>query len=113
MASEIACLRGKRSRFTPHVDCGDYVIVINAEKVEVTGNKRQDKIYKRHTGYPGGLREMNFDTMQKKHPEDIITHAVKGMMPNGKLGRAMLKKLKVYVGPTHEHAAQKPEPWTF
>ena len=88
-------------------------IIINAEKVEVTGNKRQDKIYKRHTGYPGGLREMNFDTMQKKHPEDIITHAVKGMMPNGKLGRAMLKKLKVYVGPTHEHAAQKPETWTF
>lgn len=115
MASEIACiLRGKKKPiYTPHVDCGDYVIVINAEKVEVTGNKRQDKIYKRHTGYPGGLREMNFETMQKKHPEDIITHAVKGMMPNGKLGRAMLKKLKVYVGPTHEHAAQKPESWTF
>jgi large subunit ribosomal protein L13 len=115
MASEIAhILRGKKKPiYTPHVDCGDYVIVINAEKVEVTGNKRQDKIYKRHTGYPGGLREMNFDTMQKKNPEDIITHAVKGMMPNGKLGRAMLKKLKVYVGPTHEHAAQKPETWKF
>lgn len=115
MATEIASiLRGKRKPiYTPHVDCGDYVIVINAEKVEVTGKKREDKIYKRHTGYPGGLREVSFKDMQAKHPEEIIRHAVKGMMPNGKLGRQMFKKLKVYVGPEHGHAAQKPETWKF
>ena len=78
-----------------------------------SGKKMDQKVYHSYSGYPGGLREMNFDTMQKKHPEDIVTHAVKGMLPNGRLGRSMLKKLKVYVGPTHEHAAQKPETWTF
>ena len=115
LASEIASiLRGKKKPiYTPHVDTGDYVIVINCEKVEVTGKKRKEKIYKRHTGYPGGLREVTFERMQEKHPEEIINHAVKGMMPNGKLGRQMFKKLKVFVGPEHNHAAQKPEVWNF
>jgi large subunit ribosomal protein L13 len=115
LASEIASiLRGKKKPiYTPHVDTGDYVIVINAEKVEVTGKKRKDKIYKRHTGYPGGLREVTFEKLQAAKPEEIIRHAVKGMMPNGKLGRQMYKKLKVYAGDKHDHAAQKPEVWTF
>lgn len=115
MATEIASiLRGKRKPiFTPHVDTGDFVIVINAEKVEVTGNKRKDKVYKRHTGYPGGLREVTFEKMIVKKPEMIVKQAIKGMMPNGTLGRQMLKKLKVYAGPEHNHAAQKPEVWNF
>ena len=111
LASEVASvLRGKNKPiYTPHVDCGDYVIVINAEKVEVTGKKRKEKIYKRHTGYPGGLREVTFEKLQARKPEEIIKHAVKGMLPDGKLGRQMFKKLKVYAGPAHAHAAQKPE----
>lgn len=111
VASRVASiLRGKhKSTFTPHVDCGDYVIVINAEKVEVTGRKRKNKIYKRHTGYPGGLKEVTFQQLQAAKPEEIIRHAVKGMMPKGKLARQMYKKLKVYAGPEHGHAAQKPE----
>ena len=111
LASEVAMvLRGKNKPiYTPHVDCGDYVIVINAEKVAVTGKKRQEKIYKHHTGYPGGLREITFDKLQAKKPEEIIRHAVKGMLPDGKLGRQMFKKLHVYAGPEHPHAAQKPE----
>lgn len=111
VASRVASiLRGKhKSTFTPHVDCGDYVTVINAEKVEVTGRKRKNKIYKRHTGYPGGLKEVTFQQLQAAKPEEIIRHAVKGMMPKGKLGRQMYKKLKVYAGPEHGHAAQKPE----
>ena len=111
VASRVASiLRGKhKSTFTPHVDCGDDVIVINAEKVEVTGRKRKNKIYKRHTGYPGGLKEVTFQQLQAAKPEEIIRHAVKGMMPKGKLGRQMYKKLKVYAGPEHGHAAQKPE----
>ena len=115
LASEAASiLRGKNKPvFTPHIDTGDYVIIINAEKVEVTGKKRKEKIYKRHTGYPGGLREITFEKLQAKAPEEIIRHAVKGMMPNGKLGRQMYKKLKVYAGPEHRHAAQKPEIWEF
>ncbi|MBK5254096.1 MAG: 50S ribosomal protein L13 [Peptostreptococcaceae bacterium] len=115
LASEIASiLRGKKKPiYTPHVDCGDYVIVINCEKVEVTGKKAKDKIYKRHTGFPGGLREVNFETMQAKKPEEIIIHAVRGMMPNGKLGRQMFKKLKVYTGNEHPHTAQNPEIWNF
>ena len=109
-----AILRGKKKPiFTPHVDCGDYVIIINAEKVEVTGKKRKEKIYKRHTGYPGGLREITFEDLQAKKPEEIIRHAVKGMMPKGPLGRQMYKKLKVYAGAEHNHAAQKPETWNF
>ena len=107
-------LRGKKKPiYTPHVDTGDYVIIINAEKVEVTGRKRKDKIYKRHTGYPGGLREITFEKLQAKNPEEILRHAIKGMMPDGKLGRQMLKKLRVYKGPDHAHAAQKPEVWEF
>ena len=108
LASQVAAiLRGKnKPTFTPHVDGGDYVIVINAEKVEVTGTKRSEKIYKRHTG---GLRELTFEQLLEKHPEEIVRHAVKGMMPTGKLGRQMFKKLKVYAGPQHGHAAQKPE----
>ena len=115
LATEAASiLRGKRKTiFTPHVDTGDYVIVINAEKVEVTGKKRKDKIYKRHTGYPGGLKEVTFEKLQAKNPEEIIRHAVKGMMPNGRLGRAMYKKLNVYAGAEHPHTAQKPEVWDF
>jgi large subunit ribosomal protein L13 len=115
LASEIASiLRGKKKPiYTPHVDTGDYVIVVNAEKVEVTGKKRKDKIYKRHTGYPGGLREIAFDDLQAKHPEEIIRHAVKGMMPKGRLGRQMYRKLRVYAGPEHGHQAQQPEVWDF
>lgn len=111
LASEVASvLRGKnKPTYTPHVDCGDYVIVINAEKVAVTGKKRSEKIYKKHTGYPGGLREITFDKLQQKKPEEIIRHAVKGMLPDGALGRQMFKKLKVYVGAEHPHTAQKPE----
>ena len=115
LASEAASiLRGKKKPiYTPHVDTGDYVIVINAEKIEVTGKKRKEKIYKRHTGYPGGLREITFEKLQAQKPEEIIRHAVKGMMPKGPLGRQMYKKLKVYAGPEHNHAAQKAEMWTW
>jgi len=115
LASEVASiLRGKKKPiYTPHVDTGDYVIVINAELVEVTGKKRKEKIYKRHTGYPGGLREITFEKLQAKNPEEIIRHAVKGMMPEGRLGRQMYKKLKVYAGADHPHSAQKPEVWDF
>lgn len=115
LATEAASiLRGKKKPiYTPHVDTGDYVIVINAEKVAVTGKKRKEKIYKRHTGYPGGLREITFEKLQAKNPEEIIRHAIKGMMPNGKLGRQMYKKLKVYAGAVHGHDAQKPEAWNF
>ena len=115
LATEAASiLRGKRKPiYTPHVDTGDYVIVINAEKIEVTGKKRKEKIYKRHTGYPGGLREITFEKLQAKKPDEIIRHAVKGMLPKGPLGRQMYKKLKVYAGPEHNHAAQKPETLEF
>ena len=115
LATEAASiLRGKKKPiYTPHVDTGDYVIVINAEKVEVTGKKRKEKIYRRYTGYPGGLREITFEKLQAKNPEEIIRHAVKGMMPEGRLGRQMFKKLKIYAGAEHPHAAQKPEVWKF
>ena len=103
-------LRGKKKPiYTPHIDTGDYVIVINAEKVCVTGKKESDKIYKHHSGYPGGLKETPLKELRAKQPEEIIRHAVKGMMPKGKLGRQMFKKLKVYAGPEHPHAAQQPE----
>ncbi len=115
MSTEVASiLRGKRKPiYTPHVDTGDYVIIINAEKIVVTGKKRSDKVYKHHTGYPGGLREITFDKLQAKKPEEIIRHAVKGMMPKGKLGREMFTKLKVYAGAEHKHAAQQPQTWEF
>ncbi len=113
LASEIASLlRGKhKPTFTPNVDTGDHVIVVNADKVVVTGNKAQDKIYYSHTGYPGGLRAVNFATLMQKKPDQAIYLAVKGMLPHNKLGRAMLKKLRVYAGPEHEHTAQQPEKW--
>ena len=115
LASEAASiLRGKKKPiYTPHVDCGDYVIIINAEKIEVTGKKRKEKIYKRHTGYPGGLKEITFEKLLAKQPEEILRHAVKGMLPKGPLGRDMAKKLKVYAGAEHVHEAQKPEIWNF
>lgn len=107
-------LRGKKKPiYTPHIDTGDYVIVINAENVCVTGKKESDKIYKHHSGYPGGLKETPLKELRAKQPEEIIRHAVKGMMPKGKLGRQMFKKLKVYAGPEHPHAAQHPEEYTF
>lgn len=115
IAAEVASiLRGKKKPiYTPHVDTGDYVIVINAEKVRVTGKKEEQKIYKSHSGYPGGLKETTLKELRAKKPEEIIRHAVKGMMPKGKLGRQMFKKLKVYAGPEHPHTAQNPEEWTF
>ena len=115
LASETASiLRGKKKpTYTPHVDCGDYVIVINAEKVHVTGKKESKKIYKSYSGFPGGLKEITLGEMRAKKPEEIIRHSVKGMMPKGKLGRQMYKKLKVYAGPDHPHAAQNPQEWTF
>lgn len=110
LAVEIAMtLRGKKKPiYTPHVDCGDYVVVINAEKVAVTGKKESDKIYKHHSGYPGGLKEVALKDLRARKPEEIIRHAVKGMMPKGKLGRQMFKKLKVYSGSEHPHKAQCP-----
>ena len=115
IAAEIAMiLRGKKKPiYTPHVDCGDYVVVVNAEKVAVTGKKENQKIYRSHSGYPGGLKETTLAELRAKKPEEIIRHAVKGMMPKGKLGRQMFKKLKVYAGPEHPHAAQNPEEWIF
>lgn len=111
LATEIARrLRGKhKPEYTPHVDTGDYIVVVNAEKVHVTGNKAQAKNYYRHTGYPGGLRSMSFEKMVDHAPERIIESAVKGMLPKGPLGRAMYAKLKVYAGAEHPHAAQQPQ----
>lgn len=103
-------LRGKHKvTYTPHIDCGDYVIVVNAEKVVLTGNKLEDKKYYNHSGYPGGLRERNAATMIEKYPEEMVERAIKGMLPHGRLGRAMGKKLFVYAGSEHKHEAQKPE----
>ena len=111
LASEIArILRGKHKPiYTPHVDTGDYVIVVNAEKIHVTGNKRQDKMYRWHTGYMGGLKERNFQEMITRQPEKVMMQAVKGMLPKNSLGRQMLKKLRVFAGPEHTHSAQQPE----
>lgn len=102
-------LKGKhKPQYTPHVDTGDFVIVINADKIRVTGTKAQNKVYSRHSGFPGGLKQETFTEAMKKHPERVIEHAVKGMLPKNTLGRAQGKKLKVYVGAEHPHAAQKP-----
>ncbi|ERP91241.1 MAG: 50S ribosomal protein L13 [Alcanivoracaceae bacterium] len=111
LATELANrLRGKhKPEYTPHVDTGDYIVVINADKVAVTGNKANDKMYYRHTGYPGGLKEANFATLQAEKPEMIIEKAVKGMLPRNPLGRAMYRKLKVYAGTEHPHTAQQPQ----
>ena len=112
MASRIATvLRGKhRPEYTPHVDTGEYVIVINCEKVKLTGTKDLDKIYQSYSGYPGGLKELTANQVRDRKPERIIEQAVKGMLPKNKLGNAMIHKLWVYKGPDHPHAAQKPEP---
>ena len=111
LASEVAnVLRGKnKPTYTPHIDTGDYVIVVNAEKIQVTGKKLDQKIYYHHSEYVGGMKEATLREMMQKKPEFVITHAVKGMLPKGPLGRQMLKKLHVYAGPEHNHAAQKPE----
>lgn len=111
-ASDIAnILRGKhKPTYAPHMDGGDFIVVINAEKVAVTGNKALQKRYYRHSGYPGGLREFSFEQMRERYPERIIEGAVRGMLPKNKLGRQMLSKLKVYAGPEHPHSAQKPQP---
>jgi large subunit ribosomal protein L13 len=115
LASEIAqVLRGKdKPIFAPHVDCGDFVVVINAEKVAVTSNKSQGKIYYRHSGYPGGIKAETFERLLERRPEAVIERAVTGMLPKNKLGRQMARKLKVYAGPEHEHAAQQPQPLEF
>lgn len=112
LASQIAArLRGKhKAIYTPHVDTGDYIVVVNADKLRVTGNKAEDKMYYRHTGYPGGIYETNFTKLQQRHPERVLQKAVKGMLPKGPLGFAMLSKLKIYGGPVHPHAAQQPQP---
>ena len=111
LAAEIAHrLRGKhKPEYTPHMDTGDYIVVINAEKVRVTGNKFTDKMYYSHSGFPGGIKEIAFDKLQAKAPTDIIQKAVKGMLPKGPLGRAMARKLKIYAGPEHQHTAQQPQ----
>ncbi|MDO8892948.1 MAG: 50S ribosomal protein L13 [Sulfurimicrobium sp.] len=111
LASEIASrLRGKhKAEYTPHVDTGDYIVVVNVEKLRVTGNKAEDKLYHRHTGYPGGLYTTNFTKMQQRFPGRVLEKAVKGMLPKGPLGYAMLKKLKCYSGPEHQHIAQQPK----
>ena len=111
LATEVARrLRGKhKAVYTPHVDTGDYIVVINAEKVKVTGNKAKDKMYYNHSGYMGGLKEINFEDLIQKAPERVIETAVKGMLPKNPLGRAMFRKLKVYAGKEHKHAAQQPQ----
>jgi large subunit ribosomal protein L13 len=112
VAAEIAHrLSGKhKPEFTPHVDTGDYIVVVNAEKLRVTGNKAKDKLYHRHTTYPGGIYTTSFEKLQAKHPERVLQKAVKGMLPKGPLGYAMLKKMKVYAGTDHPHTAQQPKP---
>ena len=112
LATQIAdTLRGKRKpEFTPHCDVGDFVIVVNAERITVTGKKMNEKRYYRHSGYPGGLRSRTLAEMLDRRPEEVIRKAVKGMLPRSRLGRAQLRKLKVYAGPDHPHAAQTPEP---
>ncbi len=111
LATEVARrLRGKhKPEYTPNMDLGDYIVVINAKQVVVTGNKSEDKIYYHHSGYPGGMKSTNFKTLQSKKPAFIIEKAVKGMLPKGPLGRQMFRKLKVYAGAEHKHAAQSPE----
>ena len=112
LATHIAdALRGKRKpQYTPHVDVGDFVVVVNAEKIAVTGNKRAAKRYYRHSGYPGGLRSRTLEEMLERRPEEVIRLAVKGMLPRNRLARKQLTKLKIYAGPDHPHTAQKPEP---
>ena len=115
LATEVATiLRGKnKPQYTPHVDCGDYVIIVNADKVRLTGGKENKKEYYRHSGYVGGLKKETYKEAMAKHPERVVEHAIKGMLPKNTLGRQMFKKLHVYAGPEHPHAAQKPEALTF
>lgn len=112
LASQIAArLRGKhKAIYTPHTDTGDFVVVVNADKLRVTGNKAKDKMYYRHTTFPGGIYETNFTKLMNRHPHRVLYKAVRGMMPKGPLGYAMLSKLKVYAGATHPHSAQQPKP---
>jgi large subunit ribosomal protein L13 len=112
LSTEIAHrLRGKhKPQYTPHVDTGDYIVVVNAEKIRVTGNKAKDKMYHHHTGYIGNLKSKSLETMLEEHPERVLQKAVKGMLPKGPLGRQMFKKLRVFKGPEHDHAAQQPIP---
>ncbi len=112
LATEVASrLRGKhKAEYTPHVDTGDNIIIINADKIKVTGNKRDGKIYHRHSGFPGGLKSITLGKLQEKHPERIIELAIKGMLPKNPLGRAMYRKLKVYAADVHPHEAQQPQP---
>ncbi len=112
LAAQVAAiLRGKHKPcYTPHVDCGDFVIVVDAERVRLTGNKRQQKMHYWHTGYPGHLKSVSYGTLLEKNPEEVIRRAVAGMLPHNPLGRSMLRKLKVYRGPDHKHAAQQPQP---
>jgi len=115
LASRVAqILRGKnKPYFTPHMDMGDFVVIINAEKVKVTGNKEADKTYFRHSGYPGGITEINLKKVRQQHPEKIITNAVKGMLPHNRLGRKLLKHLKIYATEVHPHTAQQPQAITL
>ena len=112
LSTEIASrLRGKHKPiFTPHVDTGDYIVVVNASKIRVTGNKMTDKIYYKHSGYIGNLKSENLETMLEKYPERVLMKSVRGMLPKSKLGNAMIKKLRVFAGPEHTHIAQQPEP---
>ena len=112
LSTEIASrLRGKHKPiYTPHVDTGDYIVVVNASKIRVTGNKMTDKIYYKHTGYIGNLKSENLETMLEKYPEKVLMKSVRGMLPKSKLGSAMIKKLRVFAGPEHTHIAQQPEP---
>lgn len=113
LASEIArLLRGKtKPQYTPHVDTGDFVIVVNADKVSVSGRKAEQKLYRRHTGYPGGLKEVTYEQMMDRKPAEILRKAVYGMMPKTRLARQQFRKLKIYAGPEHPHEAQTPEPY--
>jgi large subunit ribosomal protein L13 len=113
LASEIAkVLRGKnKAQYTPHIDVGDFVVVVNAERISVTGRKAEQKVYRRHTGYPGGLREVSYEQMLARKPTEILRKAVYGMMPKTRLARQQFKKLKIYAGPEHPHTAQDPQPY--
>ena len=115
LASEVAkVIRGKhKPTFAPHLDGGDFVVIVNASKVAVTSDKSQEKIYYRHSGYPGGIKSESFDSLRARRPEAILERAVKGMLPKNRLGRKLGTKLKVYAGPEHPHAAQKPQPLVF
>jgi large subunit ribosomal protein L13 len=113
LATAIArVLRGKtKPQYTPHIDTGDFVVVVNADKVVVTGRKAEQKVYYRHTGYPGGLKETSYEVMMERKPTEVLRKAVKGMMPKTRLGRQQFKKLKIYAGPEHPHEAQDPQPY--